>query len=124
MLPLDMSEVVNDFASPSGVRLIQTSPGLREKGRIDPSTQSQTSTDISACVYPTTGEETKMLPEARRTEQNLTFVSTSVISVANASAGTPADQLVYQGVTYEAHTLLNWNDDGSFCQVVAAKVGQ
>ena len=87
-----------------------------------------TDTTIAGLVQPIDGGRDgrilEQLSEGQRTAARYTLHTTDDVRTVDRSAGARADQLVYQGKTYQAIALANWEDQGKFRRLVLLEVAE
>jgi len=125
MITLDLSGVVQLFANSTLTR--RRWPA--ETWIKGVSTYSATiDTVITGLVQPIDGGRDgrilEQLAEGQRTSARFTLHTTSDVRTVDRSAGARADHLVYQGKTYQAASLANWEDQGKFRRLVMLEVAE
>lgn len=113
-------DLVDTFASPVPVyRLRRGHTALDGDGFI--STAAPQRVQIKAVVYPATGRDVMVLPEGKRGEETIHVISVADLRGPSPGAN-PADQIEYQGKTYEVQTLKDWSANARFYSVLATRV--
>lgn len=81
-----------------------------------------TDTTILGSVQPANGDDMATLPEGERAKKGRRIYTTSEVRVADVEAGTPADQLLIDGVYWEARTVEQTRAVIPHYKVIALKV--
>ena len=85
---------------------------------------TETLTDVFVSVQQMTRDELLLLPEGLRTREVKKMYSKTQLFGVNAPDGREADRVSYNNEVYEIHEVGDWKDNGSYCKVVAVKMGQ
>jgi hypothetical protein len=122
---MDMSGTVESLANTTLSVTRKGQPVLQANGRWLPGPTSSFS--AVGVIYPSRQNEVLLLPEGRRGERAVTFISTTELKAprapGNASGGLSGDTFTYQGDRFDVLVASPWSEHGFFVNV-AVRVGQ
>lgn len=75
---------------------------------------------ITAVVYPATGEDLVMLPEAARSHEAVVVFTEKPLLVPRAGSSDSVDKLLFDGRSYAVHTSARWEPGGYYRAVAVA----
>lgn len=90
-------------------------------GRYDAPAPTDTPTD--AVVNPSTSKEIEKLPENERTKEAITVYTRNPLLTSDVSSQGKADQIVWNGRTYEVQVVGDWSVQAQYAFAVATRIG-
>ena len=116
---IDVSEAFDDLLQT--IPLKRKSAGSRDENGnwVD---GAITTTNIEAVVQSLTADERLALPEAIRSRETIKFHTKTEIKTADATLGTTADKVLYQGREWEVTQVFNRDIIGGYYKAIGVKV--
>lgn len=68
-----------------------------------------TTSTIYGSIQPASGKDMATLPQGDRQRDGKKFYTTTLLKTVDQHAGTPADRIIYESVTYEVRSVANEN---------------
>ncbi len=115
---IDVSEAFQDLLE--SVQLTRKAVGSRDANGVwvDGAT---TITNPLVVAQSLTADERLVLPEAVRTKETVKFHSRTLFQTADEVSQVVADEILYQGVTYQVIQVFNRQNVGAYFKAIAAK---
>lgn len=106
---MDITSLVQSFlTSPTGYVVTRTQRGTTFRGRT--SLGAQSTLTINASVQPIKGNDLKLLPEGRRSEESRVVYTDTQLLIGGYEQPTEADVVTIDGEDWEAHHVEVWRD--------------
>lgn len=116
----DLSDILLDLATET-ITVTRTAVGTTANGVY---TLGATSTilNVSACVWPATGQEMLLLEEGFRTRDVRALVVSIQLQCTDPDQGTVADLLTLAEGTFQVQKIEPWQRAGNFWKALAVRV--
>ncbi len=110
------------FAVSGGITIRRGSAGSSVKGQYTPGATNDI-TGVVASVRALNGDELDELPEGMRSRRTVAVHTETEIRQNDVGAGTPADQILWDGETWEVVSVEK-HVYGSYWKAIIARIGQ
>lgn len=119
---IDLSLALSTFAVPGGITVLRREPGTIVDGRYVETEPVETQ-GVQASVQPSPQEDLELLPEGARSSKAITIWTPFALRTVEQATGRPADQVVYEGETFEVHHVRDWGVVAGYRKAVAVRMG-
>ena len=119
MALFDFTDIVDAF-DPEAITISRFGAPVRVKGRA--TKPSASSVPITAVIWPSTGRESRLLPEGFRTIEARTILTSSLIRGAESPDVNYGDRFTYEGDIWEIQVLDAWAAKANYYLGVATKI--
>lgn len=116
-----LSDVVQEFAVPGGITIKRHTGGTRTGGRYTPDARSTTA-GVVASFQPLRGREIEMLSEGDRDKRSGKLYTETEIKSADRTAQLLADQILFDGDTWEVRSVEK-HFYGGYWKAIVVRVG-
>ena len=117
-----LSGVPAEFAVTGGITIKRDPGGSWSNGRFTPGARSTTA-GVVASFQPLRGREIELLPEGDRDKRSGKVYTATELKGADRTAGTMADQIVFDGDTWEVSSVEK-HTFGGYWKAIVLRVGE